>query len=163
MKREELEKLAQANAPKEKKSENETKADKAKENKTLGNKQSNAPCCEDKNMETENEREYISIDDFCKVQLRVAEVLACEKVEKADKLLKLTLKVGEETRTVVSGIAKHYTPEEMVGKRVVLVANLKPRVMRGIESCGMILCASQGDKLVLVTPEAAIDSGAEVC
>ena len=106
---------------------------------------------------------FITIDDFFRTQLRVAEVTACEKVEKADKLLKLTLKVGEETRTVVSGIAKYYTPEEMVGKKVVLVANLKPRNMRGILSEGMILCASIGDKLTLVTPEQAIESGAEVC
>ena len=84
-------------------------------------------------------------------------------MEKADKLLKLTVKVGEEERTVVSGIAKYYTPEEMVGKRVVLVCNLKPRNMRGIISEGMILCASEGDKLTLVTPETAIGSGAEVC
>ena len=84
-------------------------------------------------------------------------------MEKAYKLLKLTLKVGDEVRTVVSGIAKHYTPEEMVGKRVVLVSNLKPRPMRGIMSDGMILCASIGDKLVLVSPESVIESGAEVC
>lgn len=117
---------------------------------------------EDK-KEMSEENGLITIDEFFRTQLRVAEVIACEKVEKADKLLKLTLKVGEETRTVVSGIAKHYTPEQMVGKRVVLVANLKPRAMRGIESQGMILCASEGDKLVLVTPESAIASGAEVC
>lgn len=117
---------------------------------------------EDK-KEMSEENGLITIDEFFRTQLRVAEVIACEKVEKADKLLKLTLKVGEETRTVVSGIAKHYAPEQMVGKRVVLVANLKPRAMRGIESQGMILCASEGDKLVLVTPESAIASGAEVC
>ncbi len=118
---------------------------------------------EKKQMETPEEEGYINIDDFFRTKLKVAEVIACEKVEKADKLLKLTLKVGEETRTVVSGIAKHYTPEETVGKRVVLVSNLKPRPMRGIMSEGMILCASDGDKLVLVSPEAAINSGAEVC
>ncbi len=117
---------------------------------------------EDK-KEMSEENGLITIDEFFRTQLRVAEVIACEKVEKADKLLKLTLKVGEEMRTVVSGIAKHYTPEQMVGKRVVLVANLRPRAMRGIESQGMILCASEGDKLVLVTPESAIASGAEVC
>lgn len=105
----------------------------------------------------------ITIDEFFKTQLRVAKVTACEKVEKADKLLKLTLQVGGESRTVVSGIAKYYTPEEMVGKSVVLVANLKPAKLRGIESNGMILCASEGDKLTLVTPESAIESGAEVC
>ena len=118
---------------------------------------------EGKNMEDGKETTEITIDDFCRVQLRVALVTACEKVEKADKLLKLTLQVGDEERTVVSGIAKYYTPQEMVGKRVVLVANLKPRVMRGIESRGMILCASEGDRLVLVSPESVIGSGAEVC
>ena len=113
-------------------------------------------------METQNDGQ-ITADEFFRTQLRVAEVIACEKVEKADKLLKLTLKVGEEERTVVSGIAKYYTPEQMVGKRVVLVANLQPRTMRGIESRGMILCASAGDALTLVTPEQVIESGAEVC
>jgi len=85
-------------------------------------------------------------------------------VPKADKLLKLTLKVGSETRTVVSGIAKSYTPEEMVGKQVILVYNLKPAKLRGIESQGMILCASDpvtGD-LKLLAPEAGVKDGAEV-
>lgn len=120
---------------------------------------------EDKKMQeskTENAG-LITIDEFFKTKLKVAEVVACEKVEKADKLLKLTLDVGGEKRTVVSGIAKFYSPEQMIGKRVVLVANLKPAVLRGIESNGMILCASEGDKLTLVTPEQAIASGAEVC
>ena len=105
----------------------------------------------------------ISIDEFFKTQLRVAEVTACEKVEKADKLLKLTLDVGGEVRTVVSGIAASYTPEVMVGKKVVLVYNLKPAKLRGIESQGMILCAtdSQG-KPILVSPESLVASGCEV-
>lgn len=106
----------------------------------------------------------ISIDDFAKVQLRTAKVTACEKVEKSDKLLKLTLQVGDTARTVVSGIAKAYTPEEMVGKTVVLVANLKPAKLRGILSEGMILCAEddQGN-LCLVSPEqAGFPSGMEV-
>lgn len=109
------------------------------------------------------EKTEITIDEFFKTQLKVAEVIACEKVEKADKLLKLTVKVGEEIRTVVSGIAKSYTPEEMVGKRVVLVANLKPAVLRGITSQGMILCATHGDKVALVSPEKLVESGSEVC
>lgn len=113
--------------------------------------------------QSEEQANLVTIDEFFKTQLKVAKVIACEKVEKADKLLKLTLDVGGQTRTVVSGIAKHYTPEEMVGKSVVLVANLKPAKLRGIESQGMILCASEGDKLTLVTPESAIASGAEVC
>ncbi|ATW26466.1 methionine--tRNA ligase [Candidatus Formimonas warabiya] len=101
----------------------------------------------------------ITIEDFGKIDLRVAEVLACEKVEKADKLLKLSLKVGEEVRTVVSGIAQHYRPDEMVGKRVILVANLKPVKLRGIESKGMILAASQGGKLEVITVESVEPGG----
>lgn len=114
-------------------------------------------------VEEKKEKELISIDEFDKVQLKVALVTACEKVEKADKLLKLTVKLGDETRTVVSGIAKNYTPEEMVGKKVVLVANLKPAKLRGIESQGMILCASD-DKgnVILVRPEKDIEDGSEV-
>lgn len=117
--------------------------------------------------EAKTESEYIVYDDFAKVKLAVGEVLACEKVEKADKLLKSTVKIGEEIRTIVSGIAKHYTPEEMVGKRVVVVTNLAPRKIRGIESKGMLLCACTGEgedeKLCLVAPEKVIESGAEVC
>lgn len=105
----------------------------------------------------------ITVDDFFKTQLKVAEVLAAEKVEKSKKLLKLTLKVGDSTRTVVSGIALSYSAEEMVGKRVVLVANLKPAKLCGIMSEGMILCATDGDKVVLVSPEKIVDSGSEVC
>ncbi|SDF01544.1 methionine--tRNA ligase [Sporolituus thermophilus] len=92
----------------------------------------------------------ITIDEFAKMDLRVAKVLACEKVPKADKLLKLTVDLGTEQRTIVSGIALHYKPEDLVGKNVVLVANLKPAKIRGIESRGMVLAASNGDKLVLV-------------
>ena len=107
-------------------------------------------------------KEEIAIDDFFKVQLRVARVTACEKVEKSDKLLKLSLSLGNETRTVVSGIAKAYSAEEMVGKQVVLVANLKPAKLRGILSEGMILCASDSaDKeLKLVTVEPGMEDGA---
>jgi methionyl-tRNA synthetase len=105
----------------------------------------------------------IGIEDFDKVQLLTAKVVACERVPKSDKLLKETLDVGGTTRTVVSGIANYYTPEEMVGKTVVLVANLKPRKMRGILSEGMLLCASddQGN-LKLLTVEDGIGSGAEI-
>jgi methionyl-tRNA synthetase len=102
-------------------------------------------------------------DDFAKLDLRVAKVLACEKVEKADKLLKLTLEVGAETRTVVSGIALHFTPEEVIGKSVLYLANLAPRKMRGIESQGMILMAENSDgKLYFMQPSSNIDSGSGV-
>lgn len=106
--------------------------------------------------EKEERKAEIAIDDFSKIDLRVALVTACEKVEKTDKLLKLTVKLGEEMRTVVSGIAKFYTPEEMIGKRVVMIANLKPAKLRGIESRGMILCAEDAEgNLSLVSPEKA--------
>ena len=105
----------------------------------------------------------VTYDDFAKLDLRVANVVACEKVEKADKLLKLTLEVGAETRTVVSGIALHFQPEEVVGKQVLLLANLAPRKMRGIESQGMILMAEDADgKLVFMSPSNAVASGSGV-
>lgn len=105
----------------------------------------------------------IAIEDFDKLQLVVAEVKAAEKVEKADKLLKLTLFDGQKERTVVSGIAKYYTPEQMVGKKVVVIANLKPVKLRGILSEGMVLCASDDEgNLCLVSPENAIKSGSGV-
>ena len=95
----------------------------------------------------------ISIDDFAKVELKTAEVLEVEKVEGADKLLKLQIKVGEENRQIVAGIAEHYSPEELVGKKIVVVANLKPAVIRGVESNGMLLAVSTKDSDILVAPE----------
>jgi methionyl-tRNA synthetase len=93
----------------------------------------------------------ISIDDFAKMDLRVVKVLAAEKVRKADKLLKLEVDLGGEVRTIVSGIAKHYLPEDLVGQSVVMIVNLKPATIRGIESRGMVLAASGDDKLTVVT------------
>ncbi|MEG0048605.1 MAG: methionine--tRNA ligase [Clostridia bacterium] len=116
--------------------------------------------------EAEPEDGFISIDDFAKVKLRVARVLAAEKVEKSDKLLKLTLRLcaDEPERTVVSGIAKFYAPEQMVDKQVVLVSNLKPAKLRGIQSEGMILCASdaQDKVLKLVAVETGMEDGAYI-
>lgn len=106
--------------------------------------------------------EEITIDEFAKCKFVVGTVLTAEKVEKADKLLKMTIDDGERVRIVVSGIAKYYTPDEMVGKQVVLVANLKPAKLRGILSEGMILCASVGEELALVAPIKKMPSGAEV-
>ena len=100
----------------------------------------------------------ISIEDFAKLDLRVAKVLSAEKVEKSDKLLKLRLQVGAEEKQVVSGIAQYYSAEELAGKTLILVANLKPAKIRGIESQGMILAAtdeSEG-KLTLVTVDGDI-------
>ena len=106
----------------------------------------------------------IDIAKFKEVSLRVGHILTAEKVEKADKLLKFTVDTGSEVRTIVSGIAKFYTPEEMVGKQVVVVANLKPAKLRGIESQGMLLCAvtAEGD-VVIVSPEKPVPAGSEVC
>ena len=106
----------------------------------------------------------IDIAQFKQVSLRVGHILTAEKVEKADKLLKFSVQVGDEVRTIVSGIAKYYTPEEMVCKQVVVVANLKPAKLRGIESQGMLLCAVTADgNVVLVSPEKSVPSGSEVC
>lgn len=115
---------------------------------------------EAKVVEAKGEIQY---DDFAKLDLRVAKVLTCEKVEKADKLLKLTLEVGTEIKTVVSGIALHFTPEEVIGKTVLYLANLAPRKMRGIESQGMILMAENTDgKLYFMQPSGEVASGSGV-
>lgn len=110
------------------------------------------------------DKAQITIEDFAKLDLRVAKVLAAEKVEKSDKLLKLKLQVGNEERQVVSGIAKHYSPEEMVGKTVVLVYNLKPARLRGIESQGMILAAADDtdSQLSLITVDKDMPAGTKV-
>ena len=104
----------------------------------------------------------IAFEDFEKVELRVGEIIACEAVPKSSKLLKETVKFGDEIRTVVSGIAKHYKPEEMVGKKVVFVTNLAPRKICGILSEGMILAAEDEDgKLSLcVSDKDDLKSGA---
>jgi methionyl-tRNA synthetase len=110
-----------------------------------------------------NPKSEITYDDFAKLDLRIGTVTACEKVEKADKLLKLTVDLGSETRTIVSGIALHYKAEEMTGKQVVLVVNLAPRKMKGIESQGMILTAEDKDgKMRLLKPEEAVSPGSLV-
>ncbi|MGI6187670.1 MAG: methionine--tRNA ligase [Brevibacillus sp.] len=107
-------------------------------------------------------KEEIKIDDFAKVELRVAQVVECVKHPNADKLLVLQLDLGYEKRQVVSGIAKYYTPEEMIGKKVILVANLKPVKLRGELSQGMILAASAGDQLTLATVDPSMPNGAVV-
>lgn len=108
------------------------------------------------------QEDTISIEDFAKVKLRTAKVLSCEKVAKSDKLLVFKLQLGDEVRQVVSGIAQHYAPQDLVGKTVVIVANLKPAKIRGVESNGMILCAADGTDVVFVTPQKEIGSGVEV-
>lgn len=122
------------------------------------------PTAEEKKPEEPKEeaKPIISIDDFDKLSLKVALVTAAEKVKKSDKLLQLTLKVGDETRTVLSGIASQYTPEEMVGKKVVLLYNLAPRKMRGIESQGMVLCGGDHENFRLLTIDGDVPDGSDV-
>ncbi|MBQ8426497.1 MAG: methionine--tRNA ligase, partial [Clostridia bacterium] len=110
-----------------------------------------------------SEKPAIEIDDFAKVQLKIALVTACEKVEKSKKLLKLTVKLGDETRTVVSGIAHAYTPEQLVGKKLAMITNLKPAKLCGIVSEGMIVCAEdENGKLAYLTPENDIADGSQI-
>jgi len=118
-----------------------------------------------KNLSETHENVYniLTIEDFVKVKLRVASVLSAEKVEKSDKLLKLSVEVAGKPRTIVAGIAKYYAPEELTGRTVIIVENLAPVKLRGIVSEGMVLCASDSSgKLALVTPDKPMPSGSEV-
>ncbi len=126
---------------------------------------------EEKKQETKDNEDkantvtYVTFDEFCKTKLLTGKIVNSEKVEGADKLLKNTVQIGEETRTIVSGIANYYRPEEIIGKTVVVVSNLPPRKLRGIESQGMLLCAvdEKEDTLSLVTVDKPMPSGCEVC
>ncbi len=104
----------------------------------------------------------ITIDDFAKIDLRVATVIAAERVPKTDKLIKLQVKIGDEERTIVSGIAQHYELENLIGKNVIVIANLKPAKLRGIESRGMVLAASDGEGNLVLADAPGIASGSKV-
>ncbi|MEG0969782.1 MAG: methionine--tRNA ligase subunit beta, partial [Acidaminococcaceae bacterium] len=104
----------------------------------------------------------ITIEDFAKIDLRVATIIAASKVPKTDKLMELRVKIGEEERTIVSGIAQHYTAEALVGRNVVVIANLKPAKLRGIESRGMLLAASDGAGNLVLADAPGIASGSKV-
>ena len=104
----------------------------------------------------------ITMDDFAKIDLRVATVVAAERVPKTDKLIKLQVKIGDEERTIVSGIAQHYEPENLIGKNVIVIANLKPAKLRGIESRGMVLAASDGEGNLVLADAPGIASGSKV-
>ena len=106
----------------------------------------------------------ISYDDFMKMQFQVGEIIACEAVEKSKKLLCSQVKIGSQVKQIVSGIRKYYTPEEMVGKKVMVLVNLKPAKLAGVLSEGMLLCAEDAEgNLALMTPEKTMPSGAEIC
>ncbi|MBQ9194742.1 MAG: methionine--tRNA ligase subunit beta, partial [Bacteroidales bacterium] len=111
----------------------------------------------------EPQKPEVSFDDFGAMDIRTATVLAAERVPKTDKLLKLTIDTGIDRRTIVSGIAEYYSPEDMLGKQICILANLQPRTIRGIESKGMILMAKQGDgKMRFITPQEAVTNGAQI-
>jgi len=106
--------------------------------------------------------ELIGIEDFMKVDLRVGKIVSAERVTKSEKLVKLQVDIGSETRQVVAGIGKSYTPEELTGKTIVIVANLKPAKLMGIESQGMLLAGSSGDLLAVATFDREMKPGAKV-
>ena len=109
-------------------------------------------------------KETIQFSEFEKLDLKVAEIKKAEEIEGADKLYKLTLDLAGKQRTICAGIKEHYTADELKGKKIVIIANLEPRKMRGIESQGMLLAASNEDhsKVILLTPDKDIDSGVSV-
>lgn len=108
------------------------------------------------NAVAENKKDLIQFDDFAKIELKTGTIISAEKVEKADKLLKLEVDLGTEKRTIVSGIALHFQPADIIGQKVLVVTNLAPRKMKGIESNGMILMADDADgKLIFVNSAAA--------
>lgn len=104
----------------------------------------------------------ITIEDFAKLDLRVATVKAAEPHPKADRLLILKVDLGSEERQLVAGIRAHYTPEELIGKQIVVVANLQPAVLRGVESQGMLLAAADGERVVVLSPEKPVAPGSQV-
>jgi len=123
-----------------------------------------APAEEPENVIDLEPKAEITYDDFAKLQFQVGEIIACEAVKKSKKLLCSQVKIGSQVRQIVSGIKAHYSPEEMVGKKVMVVTNLKPAVLAGIKSEGMILCAEDAEgNLALMVPEKVMPAGAEVC
>mgnify|MGYP001773362456 FL=1 len=106
--------------------------------------------------------ETITIDEFKRLDIRIARVVQAEPVPKTDKLLKLTIDLGDETRTIVAGIAETYTPEQLVGKQIVVLANLQPATIRGIVSEGMLLAAEVDGKAILLIPDREVPTGSIV-
>lgn len=104
----------------------------------------------------------ITIDDFSKIDLRVAEVVSAKDHPNADKLLVLEIALGGERRTIVAGIRGHYRPEDLVGKQLIVVANLEPCELRGVKSHGMMLAVRDGGRIVYLTAESAVTSGSKV-
>jgi methionyl-tRNA synthetase len=112
--------------------------------------------------EEKSQTEYISFEEFQKIDLRVATIKEAEKVKKTDKLLKLKIEVANTTKTIVAGVAEYYKPENLIGKQIVVVNNLQPTTIRGIESQGMLLAARENDQLTLLTTDNIIKSGSKI-
>jgi len=106
--------------------------------------------------------ENINFEEFQKIDLRVGKIIEAEKIEGTDKLLKLKVDLGEEKRQLVAGIAKFYQPEDLIGKEIVVVANLEPKILRGIESQGMLLAADVEGKPVLLKPDQEVPPGTKI-
>lgn len=104
----------------------------------------------------------ITFDEFKKVELRVVKVIEAERVEGSEKLLKLQVDLGMEKRQIIAGIGKFYDPESLIGKEIAIVVNLESRQLMGLESQGMVLCASDENTLVFLTPEKEVSAGAEI-
>ena len=118
---------------------------------------------EEKGIDIEPKDE-ITFEEFGKMQFQVGEIISCEAVKKSKKLLCSQVKIGSQVKQIVSGIRKHYTPEEMVGKKVMVLVNLKPAKLAGVVSEGMLLCAEdENGELALMVPEKKMPSGAEIC
>ncbi|RKX67519.1 methionine--tRNA ligase [candidate division TA06 bacterium] len=131
------------------------------EDKLMDENKTNETDMKNKEKNTEK-KEYVKIDDVLKLGLKVAEILEAERVENTDKLIKMKIKIGEEERQIIAGIAMSYSPDEIIGKKIVVVSNMKPAKIRGIESNGMLLAASNGATLSLITVDREIDSGSSI-
>lgn len=106
--------------------------------------------------------ETVPFSDFAKLDLRVAKIISVERVEGSEKLYKLTVSLGAEERTLAAGLAAHYAPDELVGRKIVVVANLESRMLRGIESRGMLLAADDGERVSLLQPDKDLAEGSKV-
>ena len=128
-------------------------------------KEAEAPVAEDAEEVIDIEKKpEITFDDFEKMQFRVGKIIACEEVPKSKKLLCSQVQIGSEVKQIVSGIKAHYSAEEMVGKKVMVLVNLKPAKLAGVLSEGMLLCAEDAEgNLALLTPEKDMPAGAEIC
>lgn len=104
----------------------------------------------------------VSLDDFKKLDLRVAKIISAEKVPDSENLLKLTINIGSDERQIVSGIAKFYAPEALVGRQIIIIANLEPKIFRGVESNGMLLAADNSGEPVILTTEKEVLTGAKI-